>query len=271
MDGVSCGSPTICIAVGDGGSLTTSDGGVHWTLGGNLLTLNATSEFAASVSCSSPSSCMAIAGGSIYAFSTSDGGQSWSERPPPSSALFLTAGTCSSLNHCVAFGPCSGHCAAVAITTSSDGLFWRRVHLPPGLGPFVRSVSCFSAKGCVASTNASRRHARRTCPMSQNTGSVTQLLPGCHHGDRWTGPPRTSTRTTLIPGVFGSSTTGFPTFLTPSKRVTACPWLAGLARPLALSYGWSGFGAMMDQRTHLTGWTRLSRPFVGQALVGRAQ
>jgi len=175
MDGVSCGSPTICIAVGDGGSLTTSDGGVHWTLGGNLLTLNATSEFAASVSCSSPSSCMAIAGGSIYAFSTSDGGQSWSERPPPSSALFLTAGTCSSLNHCVAFGPCSGHCAAVAITTSSDGLFWRRVHLPPGLGPFVRSVSCFSAKGCVASTSANRGYD--LVPIFSDDGGSTWVYP----------------------------------------------------------------------------------------------
>ena len=96
--GVSCASATVCVAVGDAGTIrTTADGGTTWT-----ARTSGTPNALRGVSCASATACVAVgASGTILA--SSDGGSSWT-RQTSGTGNILRRVSCPSATACVAVG-----------------------------------------------------------------------------------------------------------------------------------------------------------------------
>lgn len=157
--GIACPSPTVCEAVGYASEtgpvkiLRSTNGGTSWVEQTNHPTPPGEQALNA-VACPSTTVCFAVgrAAGVPIIFNTSNAGSSWKSEVVPSS---VTAGdllsiTCASASACEASGASSSN--GLLLTTTNGGAGpsgWVVRTLPANTGP-IESVSCESAKDCVA-------------------------------------------------------------------------------------------------------------------------
>ena len=167
LRGVSCTSPTFCMAVGESGDPTVSTqtlterwDGTAWSLASSPSP-GARANTLAAVSCSGPTMCMA-AGVSAAGSPGEDtlavrwNGVAWSQVPSPSPAPSsqLSGVACPSATSCVAVGSQGDSSALVyrTLAESWNGSSWTVVPSPsdgPALN-FLSSVACVSATDCTA-------------------------------------------------------------------------------------------------------------------------
>lgn len=159
LSSLSCPDAHHCLAVGSaeapsgpvGVTLTTTDGGRRWHLGGGL----AGAIEVSAVQCQTATNCLAIAtdGTNYWAASTPDGGLTWQRLGTLPAGFAGVTGL-----YCPATGPClaAGYTAsapgkgsgAVAFSTT-QGASWQAAPVPAGLG-LLHGVSCLTATACVA-------------------------------------------------------------------------------------------------------------------------
>ncbi len=180
---LSCPTSLECVAAGAEGpvpvgaaAMVTLDGGAHWSparLPAGLLGITA-------LACPTTTRCVALAdvaasrqlqqdgNASVTAvLASSDGGVDWGRVPLPGGPALLDALSCPTTSVCVAVGATpqrpGGSRADVALRTTDGGARWLTVAVPsfppapaPGtsgseiLGGGLTSVSCFSARSCLA-------------------------------------------------------------------------------------------------------------------------
>jgi hypothetical protein len=134
---VSCPSAGVCVAVGSGGTiLTSNDGGVTWA---NLPSgITQTSD---SVSCPSTSHCVAVGAGNAI-LTSNDDGTTWTSKPLSSSLTPLNSVSCPSVNVCV------GVSYDLIVISENGGLTW--TNQPSGATKKLIGVNCPSVSECVA-------------------------------------------------------------------------------------------------------------------------
>ena len=137
LDGASCASLSLCVAVGQNGTtLTSRDGGATWT-----SRSSGTHNQLYGVTCAGTSLCLAVGDhGTIV--SSADGGAIWTSRSSGTHNRLRGVG-CASLSLCVAVGD-----EGTALTSADGGATWSS--RPSGTGNALLSVSCPSAGLCLA-------------------------------------------------------------------------------------------------------------------------
>ncbi len=156
LDGVSCTSPTFCMAVGfsspDGANLQAlaeSWDGNAWTIVPNTTSLD---NGLTGVSCTSPTSCVAVGWNETgQRLAESWNGTTWSLMPTPDTGLSSTLSdvSCTSPTFCIAVG--SYDYEARILVESWDGTAWSITPSPsPGSENQLTSVSCTSSTSCMA-------------------------------------------------------------------------------------------------------------------------
>ncbi|HUE05995.1 MAG TPA: sialidase family protein [Acidimicrobiales bacterium] len=164
LSGVSCPTPTHCIAVGtNGGSLpgsgvvvATTNAGVTW----NPVAIPNGALTVMSVSCSSTTQCLVMVndGSLVWSATSTNFGQAW-QRDGNLPSLFLAGDDLS----CTTGGPClvagdvptgtaTGE-GAVALSTD-QGQTWALASVPNGIG-VLRSATCSSTSDCLAAGSTS--------------------------------------------------------------------------------------------------------------------
>jgi photosystem II stability/assembly factor-like uncharacterized protein len=136
LHAVSCASETSCVAVGDLGTVVTTDDGQSW-----IDRDRPTGEDLRSVSCPASASCVAVGtGGKIL--TSADGGRTWNSRSSGTTRT-LNGASCSDTSDCIAVGD------AGAIVASTDGgQTWSSND--SGTEQRLNAVSCPSAGRCFA-------------------------------------------------------------------------------------------------------------------------
>ena len=162
--GVSCSSPSSCLAVGyygsagDASPLVETWDGTAWSDQPAAIPPGAATAQLNGVSCVSSTDCAAVGdyadtGGQQLALIENWDGSSWSVAPSASLEDQLTSVSCSSSTACAAVGYNDGTTSMLAETW--DGTEWTvdKSHRPPGSGWYpveLESVSCTSADACTA-------------------------------------------------------------------------------------------------------------------------
>ena len=151
LNGVSCVSPTACIAVGTyyngvnvSFTLAESWNGTAWSV---MPSPNGGFGYLNGVSCVSATSCVAV--GSLI---ESWNGTAWTVMPSPGGGP-LVAVSCVSATSCMAVGNSynTGTRAYQTLIESWDGTTWTVAPSPNrGIGDFLSGVSCTSARVCEA-------------------------------------------------------------------------------------------------------------------------
>jgi hypothetical protein len=170
--GVTCTSPTTCLAVGfihgsappTGRILRSADGGATWTdaqIPPGAWPLGA-------VACSTARRCAAIGTGFV---TSDDGGQTWQDAPVDGGTQGLTAVACPSASFCLAIGPYPQ--CATAVSTDG-GATWTDVAWPSGTGP-LGSIACVAPSNCLVADGSS---------LPGNT--ATTIYAGSDGGATWT-------------------------------------------------------------------------------------
>lgn len=187
LSGVSCPSPTDCMAVGSNGAslpgsgvvVTTVDAGTTWspaTAPTNALTLT-------TVECATTSDCTAIVsdGTSTWSAHSGDFGQSWQQEGDLPS-LFLAGDDLS----CTAGGPCivagyvptsNGHGEGAVAVSADSGQTWSLATVPPGAG-VLQSAACLSTSTCIAAGTT-------TTTVSDVVPAKGEILRSSDGGHTW--------------------------------------------------------------------------------------
>jgi hypothetical protein len=156
LDGVSCASATVCVAVGAPAEAWT---GTRWTVMASAGPMS-------SVSCAAPGFCQAV-GPPRYGrrpVAARWDGRTWRAEPllvprPAPQNLSLRGVCCTSARFCMAVGDCSRGAGARpspafrdrTLAEAWDGSRWRIVHTPsPSRESELRGVSCTSPTACTA-------------------------------------------------------------------------------------------------------------------------
>jgi hypothetical protein len=174
LSGISCTSPSACIAVGTansaGGDVTLAErwDGTSWTIQPTPSPSGATGSFLSTVSCTSASACTAI-GDSLSATSRAPraerwDGTSWTIQPTPSPSgeiggaaggSSLSGVSCTSATACAAVGfyVIGANGANRTLAERWNGVTWTIEPTPDqtgATGTTLSSVSCTSATACTA-------------------------------------------------------------------------------------------------------------------------
>jgi photosystem II stability/assembly factor-like uncharacterized protein len=224
---ISCADARDCDVLADNAGhestfFTTTDGGQSWTSHHGPAVPNPSKDSVTNdvMSCTTISSCVVIAyqgdssGSFSAAFTTSDGGASWSQAtlPSPSPSQFLPTGLSCSDKTCVAvgangvYGARGGHAVRVnggaAYTSDDGGATWSASPAPPRA--LTWSLTCPDAADCYAAIE----------------NAVYQTKDG---GQAWS---RVST--SGVPGPSGSSSRW--NFLAMSCASSSSCWLSGASK-----------------------------------------
>ena len=179
---LACTDATTCTLLGldgSGGSslIETSDGGQTWSVNPGPSGASAYSEIAG-LSCSGTADCVTaladpVNGSQAAAFSTTDGGEAWSESPLPAGMLPDSL-SCDRAGDCVAagFGPTqTGNSVPIAAAAYSSGSGWSESTLPPGVGS-IGALSCFGSSDCLASASSADGSADTVLLLSTDGGQT---------------------------------------------------------------------------------------------------
>ena len=171
LEGVSCTSPTFCVAAGyytpsDGGSQTLVEtwDGTSWTLTSSANSSSSQGNYLQDVSCTSPSFCVAVGvyqtGGVSSVNQTlveTWDGASWavvtSPDTSPSEFNSLDAVSCTSPTWCVAVGNYDDTTPLQTLVESWDGTAWSITPSPNSSTSeinYLSGVSCLSTTSCEA-------------------------------------------------------------------------------------------------------------------------
>jgi photosystem II stability/assembly factor-like uncharacterized protein len=164
LSGVSCPTPTDCIAVGsNGGSLpgsgvvlATTNAGATW----NPVVAPTGALTVMTVSCSSATECLALVndGSLVWSATTTDFGQAW-QRDGNLPSLFRAGDdlSCSGSGPCLVAGsvPTGTGTGECAVAMSPDGgQTWSLAAVPNGTG-VLRSATCSNSSRCLAAGSTS--------------------------------------------------------------------------------------------------------------------
>jgi hypothetical protein len=167
LHGVSCGSRTNCVAVGDYQKapgttlvpLVEAWNGTRWTVQAAPSPSPAGGELDG-VWCGSADACVAVGWSgdyrtSLQALAVGWNGSTWAVQPAPSEPFFLSQVSCSSASACTAIGyrdvPPLGTGGFQALTERWDGSTWAiQQNLPASGNVFLAGVSCSTASSCTA-------------------------------------------------------------------------------------------------------------------------
>jgi hypothetical protein len=170
LNGISCTSPSACVAVGyaagsSGNSLGTLIerwNGTSWSIQPTPTSANARA-YLNGVSCTSPSACTAVGNNSHgQVMAEHWNGTSWSIQPVPAPAgapiSFLTGVSCTSTTACTAVGGVLDSSANNSLGTVAEqwnGTAWVLRPSPGSKSPnyFLNAVSCTSPSACTAVGN----------------------------------------------------------------------------------------------------------------------
>ena len=170
LNGVSCTSPSTCVAVGAAfdssgnsvGTLTERWNGTSWSIQ-PTPTSSSPGAFLNAVSCTSPNACSAVGNNSVgQVMAERWNGASWSVQPVPAPAgapiSFLTGVSCTSAVACTAVGAIldsSGNNSLGTVAEQWNGTTWtlQRSSTSQSPGYFLGAVSCTSASACTAVGN----------------------------------------------------------------------------------------------------------------------
>ncbi len=167
LSGVSCTSPSACVAVGTFYTGTTfrtlieTWDGTAWTVTSSPNSSPTQDNYLNSVSCTSPSACVAV--GNFYN-TTNDqtlietwDGATWSVTPSPNGSPaqenLLTGVSCTAATACVAVGFFFNGTDNQTLIETWDGATWSVTPSPnasPAQDDYLNGVSCSSASACVA-------------------------------------------------------------------------------------------------------------------------
>jgi hypothetical protein len=170
LNGVSCTSPSACVAVGGAfdsfgnpvGTLTERWDGTSWSIQRTSTSDSAPAVLNA-VSCTSPSACTAVGGsGAGEVMAERWDGTRWIIQPVPAPAgaqiSFLTGVSCTSATACTAVGGAfdSSFNALGTVTDHWNGTTWSTQPSPTSQssGYTLNAVSCTSASACTAAGNS---------------------------------------------------------------------------------------------------------------------
>ncbi|HWM63515.1 MAG TPA: hypothetical protein VNP96_05930 [Solirubrobacterales bacterium] len=214
LSGVSCTSPTYCIAVGHeveaNGvfNLALSWDGTKWT---RLTVPNAgggtNNNRLTDVSCTSASHCFATAnlifgaGATSYAYGVAWDGSSWKEKGglPENEKTVLNGVSCTSSTSCLTVGHEIETSSVINMAVSWNGTKWTRLSVvSSGLGKDNRitDVSCTSASFCFAIANV------------VNEKGVSTAYAGIWNGSSWVAPGAVpDAEATALSGVSCTSST----------------------------------------------------------------
>ena len=186
LNGVSCVSPTSCVAVGNYGSdtLVESWNGTAWT----IVASPTPGSYGglSGVSCSSAASCVAVGN---YSNGTGSGssilprtlveswnGTAWSVVPGPSpSVAYLYGVSCVSAKSCQAVGDyATRNRLRQTLVESWNGTAWSIVASPSPSTGYLYGVSCVSARACKA-----------VGEYASNQGRGTDALIESWNGTAW--------------------------------------------------------------------------------------
>jgi photosystem II stability/assembly factor-like uncharacterized protein len=146
LNAISCATPIDCVAVGDAGVVTiTTDAGETWTQS------VAGSSPLYGISCADQPDCVAVgasSAGGVAAYTTADGGETWTPRTVPSDVADLYGVTCTFPGGCEAVGADSAGNGLI-LTSSSAGMTWSAQTLPENV-PTLLGVSCSLTGNCAA-------------------------------------------------------------------------------------------------------------------------
>lgn len=186
LSGVSCPTPTQCMAVGTTGAslpgsgvvVVTADAGAMWA----PASAPSTALTVISVSCASAANCTAIVsqGTVIWAAHSADFGQSWQQEGnlPASfvagNDLFCMGDTCLVPGY-IPTG--DGHGGGALALSTDGGQTWTQASTPSGIG-VLRSASCTSPASCLAAGTT-------TTTVSDVVPAKGQLLASTDGGHTW--------------------------------------------------------------------------------------
>ncbi|NNN20991.1 MAG: hypothetical protein HKL80_03200 [Acidimicrobiales bacterium] len=148
--GVNCSSDYFCIAVGvdkvgNGVSMSTSNGGATWTMG----ELPSSVESLNKIFCLGSTFCLAVGLSKSYSpliISSYDRGTTWTIGSIPSQVSSLSDLNCAMSSFCMAVGNASGN-VGLAIQSIDGGAKWTIDTLPSGI-THLSGVSCVSSTTC---------------------------------------------------------------------------------------------------------------------------
>ncbi len=203
LTAVSCTSPNICMAVGDGTGENSQliaerrdGGGGGWTL--VSIPQPAVGSLLSGISCTSATACIAAgtapSGLNTVPLSEKWNGSSWqiltTARVAGSQTSELSAVSCTSATKCTAVGSTQTGNRVVALAERWDGTKWRieaTANQPPAGATELSGVSCTSATSCTA-------------VGSRAAGSTTLSLAEHWNGSHWLPQP--------TPGLSGGHDSG---------------------------------------------------------------
>jgi photosystem II stability/assembly factor-like uncharacterized protein len=194
LSGISCPTPTDCLAVGSNGAslpgsgvvVATRDAGTTWspvTAPMNALTLT-------SVECAGTSDCTVVVSDGISTWSahSDDFGQSWQQQGDlPSSFLPGVDLSCTAGGSCLVAGyvpTTNGHGAGAIAVSGDGGQTWSLATVPTGVG-VLQSAACVSTSTCLAAGTT-------TTTVSDVVPAKGELLRSTDGGHTWvvaTGTP----------------------------------------------------------------------------------
>ena len=168
LNGVSCASPTACIAVGSYSSsagtqlaLAEAWDGTSWMIQNTPTPTGATSASLSGISCTATTACIAVgtakaSDGDTLTLAEGWDGSSWTTQntPNPPTEARLDSVSCTSATACTAVGS-DGILPYTTLAERWDGGSWTLQNTPniepqPGEGTLLDSVSCSSATVCTA-------------------------------------------------------------------------------------------------------------------------
>jgi len=193
LEGVSCTSPTECIAAGDNGSPTATGGvvlaerwnGTNWAI--TPAPQPARGPFAfAGVSCTSPSSCTAV-GGPFDVLAETWNGTNWAVTSAlrPAGELYpsLSSVSCTSATACIAVGQSNNGAGSVAVPLAEvwDGTTWTILHTPtqrpPAAAPASSPVpSAVSSPALPPRQQAAQALAALLAQSGTDRAAITQAV-----------------------------------------------------------------------------------------------
>jgi photosystem II stability/assembly factor-like uncharacterized protein len=166
---MACTSIFQCVAVGQSGTSSTTNGGTTWTP--ESLPTGATTLEAAA--CSSNAVCYAVGGstsGGGALFASSNGGATWTPQSLPFTVDALNGISCASSTACTAVG------VNAIVSTDDGGVTWDTQPLPTGVGS-LNAVSCPTGTICYAGGGDGSDHAIVVGSNDGGSTWTTQTLP----------------------------------------------------------------------------------------------